>query len=52
MLRETIDIVSLMQEVKHGFKFNYENWQRGIQQGQLPHQDDAMRLMNSAWDEI
>ncbi len=52
MLRETIDIVSRMQEANHGFKSNSGNGRWRLRQGQLPHVAGAMRLMDSAWDEI
>ncbi len=52
MLRETIDIVSRMQEANHAFKSSSGNGRWGLQQAQLPHVADAMRLMDSAGDEI
>ncbi len=52
MLHETIDIVSRMQKVNHGFKSTSGNGRWGLQQGQLLQVAYAMRLIDSARDEI
>ncbi len=51
MLRQTIDIVSRMQEANHGFKSNSGIGRRGLQQGQFPYMAEAMRLKDFSRDE-
>ena len=52
LLRQTIDILLRLQDPKNGFKASTGNGRYGLREGQLPHVDDAMALLDQTWEAV